>query len=189
MRTICKICVAVVIMLVMHSITVIAGDSSITVDGYGSDWSEATPAITDPAEDGLCNAFSDINEVYTTVDEDSAYIMISTHGKPINEHATKEIKIQFSLGDTNSEDDQLEVLMINVEDGEIHAWRVDQLTQKLERLDLYDFDLAQGDVLELRFALSEIGNYETFKIPFVNMWDYDADMPENKGCDPAAPAE
>ena len=79
--------------------------------------------------------------------------------------------------------------MINVEDGEIHAWRVDQLTQKLERLDLYDFDLAQGDVLELRFALSEIGNYETFKIPFVNMWDYDADMPENKGCDPAAPAE
>ena len=61
-------------LLVLLAVAAAHADRTITVDGYGSDWTGAAPTFSDPAGDGE-PGFLDLTDVYTQVDADGLYFL------------------------------------------------------------------------------------------------------------------
>ena len=160
-----------------------AQHATITVDGNKSDWTGLESSLDDPENDHRCTTTTDIKHLYVAKDDTYAYLMVETYGTPINPSAVVEINIDFKPGQHILHSPTAD-LHTNISGGNLNAFDDTDLDGTLETYTIQGYQIAWGEVMEIRIPLSELENTDDFLPTFVNTWDHTI-LPQgdNQGCD------
>lgn len=145
--------------------TQVVSDGAITVDGDGSDWASLVPGPVDPEDDHRDGSDStwDIKHVYTAIDSQYAYLMIETYGGTIPVEATIETYINYKPGESFP-------WMPYADMGVNSHPNLTSFWNHSEPLDIQDYEISRGNVLELKIRLSEIENASYFNVITSKIW-------------------
>lgn len=157
----------------------------INIDGDPGDWIGIAPSLNDVENDSICAPNADIKNVYTAIDDNYAYVMVETYGKPINSQATVEVNFDYKDGQHSLHSLTCD-LHTNISGTSLSSSTDNDLDGNLESYPINEYEIAWGDVVELKLPLSELENTDYFDATFVNIWDYDViSGSESEGCDPS----
>jgi hypothetical protein len=160
----------------------------VVLDGDPSDWDSIADEslftnYVDDQGDSLCGSDGDIKRIVTAVDDQFAYIMVETHGKPINADSVLEIDFDFKAGQHAIGSSGID-LHTNITRDSFTAWDDADLDGNDEVYPINGVEIAWGDVAEIKIPLTEIENTTYLYVLDVNIWDdnYPINDPPT-GCD------
>jgi murein DD-endopeptidase MepM/ murein hydrolase activator NlpD len=143
----------------------------INIDGDPSDWEGISPSNQDLVGDGLCNSNTDVKNVFTTKDDNWAYLMVETSGKPINAEARIDFLLDFNQ-------DRISDLGATIIGTNLSAWNDPDHDAIPNPYPISDYVISWGEVLELKIPLSEIENPTYLDVIFILTFDFDYPIPE-----------
>ena len=161
----------------------------IDIDGDASDWS-SIPAENiftnygDDPGDSMCGDNADLKRIMTAMDDNFVYLMVETHGHPINDEAVVEAYFDYKPGQHVVTPTFIDDLGSNIYGDQIVGYVDNDLDDVTEDYPIQGEKIVWGDVMEMRIPRSELENPEYFYVWGINIWDYDypiADPPT--GCE------
>lgn len=146
------------------------GADLITLDGSASDWKCTQSVYNDPKGNVSVNMDNaDLKRVLTAMDDNFAYIMIETYGKPINPDIIVEMNMDFQPGWRHwpgLQDD----LHTNIYSSYFVGCTGNFTDGNFNCVTYEDVEVVWGDVLEVKIPLNTLNNPDYFRTSMADFW-------------------
>jgi hypothetical protein len=137
----------------------------IAIDGSGADWQGYAPVATDVSGDSVGGPHTDVKAVYLEWCPNYLYLMFEVYDPPLVAPATLELNLELVSGSAVCR------LHTNIQSARsFFGWMDTDGDGEQENYPVPGALVGWGDVFELRLPLRSLGQPESVRFTFANLW-------------------